>query len=354
MKIAVDCRMISNSGIGAYLENILNNLILHEELDFLLVGSISKLSKYSGKRNCRILPVDISIFSLKELLFFPVKEINECACFYSPNYNIPLGIKIPIISTIHDVLFLDNSHVGSKVKKYINYAYLQQAFIRSKIVFTVSEFSRSRIIHYFRHPSKIKVTYNGISGSFLNPGLLLPYFNFPYFLFVGNIKPHKGLRYLLEAYTSLERSGIAQKLVIVGNKENFKSSDVYIKTMIERGTLSNNVVFTGYIPSIDLVRIMKYADLLIQPSEYEGFGIPPLESMYLGTPVLLSDIPVFREIYKEFPVEYFKSCNADDLALKMRNNSYERICLSDQLKMKYNYQRSTQIVLNCILQNGKI
>lgn len=351
MKIAIDCRMISNSGIGVYLENILNNLIQNEKLALLLIGNPNKLSAYKGKRNCKILSVDISIFSFKELFCFPVNEINKCNCFYSPNYNIPLGIKVPILSTIHDVLFLDKPQIVSRVKKYISYIYLLQAFYRSKIVFTVSKFSYNRISHYFQNISKLRVTYNGIANSFFySSGSLSPYFGFSYFLFVGNIKPHKGLKYLLEAYISLEKRGITKKLVIVGNKESFRTSDIRIKSMIDHGVFSNNIIFTGYIPSRDLLRIMKFADLLVQPSEYEGFGIPPLESMYLGTPVLLSDIPVFKEIYKDFPVTYFKSCNPDDLAFKMQNNSYERVCLSKQLKEKYSYQKSAQIILNCMLK----
>lgn len=350
-KIAIDCRMFQNSGIGRYLENILANLVdLCAEVSFLLIGNPNELSHYADNPTCEILPVDIPIFSLKEMFDFPVKDVNQCTCFYSPNYNIPLGIKVPIISTIHDVLFLDIPGLISKFKKSVNYLYLKQAISRSNLIFTVSKFSKDRILLHFPKANNIVVTYNGISEYFNQVHEIPPFFDFRYFLYVGNVKPHKGLECLLSAYKKLENKNVLQKLVIVGDVESFKTGDEQIKFMLKQGAFSKNIIFTGRVTDKELVSIMKYADKLIQPSLYEGFGIPPLESLSLGTPVILSDITVFKEIYQGYPVEYFQCNDADDLAVKMGNNNLQRIELAKELKERYSYRKSAEIILKNIIQ----
>lgn len=348
LRIAVDCRMIADSGIGCYLKSVLNYFVQNDEISFLLVGEKVKLQAYSFHGNCEFLDTKIPIFSTQELFYFPVEEINNCDCFYSPNYNIPLGIKVPVFSTIHDVVFLDVPIV-SRIKQWGYYLYLQQAVFRSRLIFTVSDFSRKRILHHFFRTSEIIVTHNGIAEHLLNVKKMIPYFDFPYFLYVGNIKPHKGLKILLEAYQSIESRGTDKKLVIVGNMDNFKTADTYIRSLIEKEVLSKNVIFTGRVSDEELVSIMRYAVLLVQPSMYEGFGIPPLESMCLGTPVLLSDIPVFKEIYKDFPVRYFRCGDVNDLAVKLQNQLFERIILPEELRNRYSYQKSADIIL-CNIQ----
>lgn len=123
-KIAIDCRMINNSGIGTYLREILPYL-LETQNQFLLIGNREKLKEFLEYKNVELLECDIKIFSLEELFFFPVKPINQCDIYYSPNFNIALGIKIPIYLTIHDVIFLDMPELTSKLgyivrKFYIN------------------------------------------------------------------------------------------------------------------------------------------------------------------------------------------------------------------------------------------
>ena len=347
VKIAIDCRMLNSSGIGRYLKAILELLTSYNQYSFLLIGKKGELDCWVGRDNCLILPCNITPFSAKEFLSFPVAEINKCDCFYSPNYNIPLGIKVPIFSTVHDVVFLDLPIV-SRIKRWIYYSYLRQAISRSKLVFTVSDFSKKRILCHYSNAPEIIVTYNGIANHILNVENLTPYFDFPYLLYVGNIKPHKGLKTLLEAYQAIERGGTDKKLVIVGNMDNFKTTDTHVQSLIEKGVLSKNIIFTGRVSDEELIRIMRYAALLVQPSLYEGFGIPPLESMYLGTPVLLSDIPVFKEIYKDFPVRYFRCGDVNDLMAKMQEQSFGRITLSKELKNRYNYQKSAEIILRNI------
>ena len=116
-------------------------------------------------------------------------------------------------------------------------------------------------------------------------------YNLPerFILFVGNIKPHKNLKNLLLAYKILLDRNNKIKMVATGKKEGFIVSDEGIKTIMnENKVLADNVLFTGYIDGDLLPGIYKMADVFVFPSFYEGFGIPPIEAMAAGTPVIVS------------------------------------------------------------------
>jgi len=318
MKIAVDCRMLGMSGIGVFLENILSYLIpQNTNIDFILIGSAEKLGQYKDLSNCQMLINEIPIFSVKELLFFPVKEINKCDVYFSPNFNIPMGISIPIFSTVHDVVFLDIKGLTTKIGLQIRKYSIKRALKISKKVFTVSNFSKERIQYHYGNLDKLVVVYNIVKPN-INKFIIKeksPYL-FDYVLFVGNIKRHKGISLLLEAYRILLSEGFEKKLVIVGSCENFKTEDIEIKELMYNN--KNDLVFTGRLSDDELYDIMSHATLLIQPSLYEGFGIPPLEALYFGIPVLISNIPVFKEIFSKLPVNYFNIDNIDDLVVKIK------------------------------------
>lgn len=104
LTIAIDCRMIKCSGIGTFLRGILPYLLLHRNMEFRLIGPVSQLSKYINS-NVIIIPCKIPIFSWKEFLLFPRNKLKGCDIYFSPNYNIPGFLSIPVFSTIHDLLF---------------------------------------------------------------------------------------------------------------------------------------------------------------------------------------------------------------------------------------------------------
>lgn len=338
--------MINCSGIGIYLKNILTYLIEDISIEYILIGKRCQLIEFSNHSNCKIVDINIPIFTVKELFQFPTAVVNSCDCFYTPNYNVPLGIRVPIISTIHDVLFLDIPNLTSRLGYVIRYLYLKQAIKRSKRIITVSQFSKHRIDHYFANQNRIVVAYNGIAQHVESYKLKkTPVFDFDYLLYVGNIKPHKGLKTLLRAYESVRQCGDNRKLLIVGEKNNFKTSDLSLKIKAE---FVDDIIFTGRIEDEDLLNVMYHASLLVQPSIYEGFGIPPLEALYLGTPVIISDIPVFKEIYSDYPVVFFKSEDCEDLATKILKTSTQRIYLQGSLKYKYSYKVSANIIIETI------
>lgn len=332
-KIVIDCRMINNSGIGTYLREILSYL-LETNNYFLLLGKRKELINYLTNKNIEILECDIEAFSLKELLFFPIKKVNECDIYYSPNFNISLGIRIPIYLTIHDVIFLDMPELSTKLGYYIRKIYYKLAYYKATKIFTVSKFSKKRIQYFLGKKKKIIVTYNGISNYILQKSDE-KYSKKNYIIFVGNIKKHKGLKTLLQAFKLLREEGTDLKLVIVGNQQNFRTRDEETINLLKNKKLEKSIIFTGYIKNMELKKLIAEAKILVQPSLYEGFGIPPLEALVLGTDTIVSDIEVFKEIYSELPVVFFKKNDEKDLKKKIQNmNKMKKL----EKKIKYSYE----------------
>lgn len=343
MRLSLDCRYIGQSGIGTYIENIVDNLLTyHTEHQYVLICNKGTQIKHSS--NVKIVETDIKPFSLKELFSFPVEEINKSDTFFTPYINIPGRIKVPVYSTIHDVIFFDVDGLVSPVGKLMRRFFFKRAIRLSNKILTVSEFSKGRILRHFPTDKEIVVAYNGVPYKILECNLTRTQKK-DYFIFVGNIKKHKGLHVLVEAYCQAVEKGLKSKLIVVGNKDKFRSADSNFESLINSEI---GVEFTGWISDEKLLRLISEAQALVQPSFYEGFGIPPLEALCLGTNVLLSDIQVFKEVYKEFPVTYFKTGDADDLARKMLSFQISEIpeIVKVKLKDKYSYQRVVNTVIN--------
>ena len=355
MKIAIDCRHLYSSGIGSYLKGCLP-YFLNSDNDFILLCNYNNLFNIKNHKNAKIISCSVKPFSLKDTFFFPkkiIKEINSCNFFFSPYFNISNGIKIPIFTTIHDIIFPDmpelTSFLGLKARMY----FYKRCFRLSKKIFTVSNFSKTRINLYSKNLKPVIVTYNASQSYFhLKNNYNGKSIKKEYILFIGNIKKHKGLDYFLDAYYEAIKNGLKHKLIIVGNADNFRSkySDFQNKLKLFK---DGEVTFSGYLSDDKLANLLSEASLLVQPSLYEGFGLPPLEALNSGTLALISDIPVFREIYNGFPVVFFKAGDTTDLKNKLLlillNNKAQKISIPEELQNKYTFEKTANIILNEIL-----
>jgi glycosyltransferase involved in cell wall biosynthesis len=166
-------------------------------------------------------------------------------------------------------------------------------------------------------------------------------------IFIGNIKKHKGLNILLDAFLQCRKEGLNYDLVIIGSQKNFRSGDKEISKRLA-GLQGQGVTFTGFLNDDEKWKLLAQSALLVQPSLYEGFGYPPLEAMLCGTQALISDIDVFKEVYSDFPVIFFHAGDNRDLHDKLQeilsDKKQHSINLNDTLKNKYTFEKTFSIV----------
>jgi glycosyltransferase involved in cell wall biosynthesis len=350
MKIALDCRMLNASGVGVYLRGCLPRL-LDSPHSFILLGSRRELAVFAEGRACTsVVDCPVKPFSLRELFAFPgrlSREINRCDLFYSPYFNVPGGVTVPVYTTIHDIIFPDMPELTGPLGLAARMWFYRRAFRRSKTIFTVSQFSADRIRHYAGAALPVTITHSAIQPYLLEEAAVPCKTNT--ILFIGNIKKHKGLWCLLDAFLQGRAEGLNYKLVIVGEKERFRSVDTEALKKIEGSSI---VEFTGFISNEKLKVLLAQSALLVQPSLYEGFCLPPLEAMVSGTAALISDIPVFREIYGDFPVTFFRAGDSNDLKDKLmdllKGRQMPQVALSEDLKNRYTFQKTTDIILKTL------
>lgn len=359
MKICIDCRLIDSGGLGTFLRGILAHLLDRSgdggATTYLLVGDTARLAPYASA-GAELLHCTLPIFSEAEQLRYPYREVNRCDAYLSPAFNLPLGIRIPVYTVVHDVLYMDMPHLTSRAGYLLRRFYLAMALRQSRHVFTVSHFSRSRILAHFPRVRSLSVCYNGLDETFARPmdsTSPLPAWatSAPYYLYVGNLKPHKGIDTLARAASMLPEG---HRIIIAGSGDNFRSGlDVDTSEAIERGTASGRIYLPGHIPASMLPSLYARATALVQPSVYEGFGIPPLEAMSMGTPAVVSDIEVFREVYSGFPVTYFRAGDPRSLVTALLATT-GRIDLSPALRERYSYRSTARHILERITGRADI
>jgi glycosyltransferase involved in cell wall biosynthesis len=209
--------------------------------------------------------------------------------FFSPGYNGPLPLGFRYITSIHDTNFLDLPENSGRFRSTYFERVIGTIVRNASRVLTVSDFSRRRICESFSvDAARVVNVGNGVDRSFRPDGNVLKT-GFPYLLYVGNRKPHKNLDRLLEAFTLAE---IPQeiKLLLSGVPDRMPSNK------IRNLHASNRIQFAGLIPETVLPSYYRGALGFVFPSLYEGFGLPPLEAMACGTPVLTSNVTALPEI----------------------------------------------------------
>jgi glycosyltransferase involved in cell wall biosynthesis len=313
-KLIVDARMIDSSGIGTYIENVLSRII-NNKLNFkiILLGEKEKLAHKFPE--VEIIECSSSIYGVKEQLDFIKKTPKEYDLFWSPHYNIPVFSKKKLLVTIHDFFHLDMPEFvqGFEKKLYARLMFNRVSKRASEII-TVSNFSKKQSAVHLGKNNNVNVIYNGVDQKWFE---LEKDKNKEksYILFVGNVKPHKNLKNLIKAY-ELVKNDIVEDLVIVGKKEGFITGDSYISSL--NSDLLKRITFTGYVSDAELKDWVCNAKALVFPSIYEGFGLPPLEAMACGTPVITSDAASLPEVCKDASV-YFDPYNIEDIAEKLKS-----------------------------------
>jgi glycosyltransferase involved in cell wall biosynthesis len=279
MNICIDCRLLCASGIGVYLKGCLPYFFSSQHR-FILLGEKEKLSKHIQDRsNCELLSCDFKPFSIQELFAFPShirKIINRADVYYSPFFNIPHGLTIPVYTTIHDIIFPDMPELTSKTGLAARMWFFRRACKKSQKIFTVSEFSKSRIEYHLGTAKPVIVTHSALQPMFLAyRNKVRDVQKTQTIVFIGNIKKHKGLELLLDAFRLARNDGLPHRLVVIGVKEKFRTADNAFLQKIESSG-GEAITFTGFISDEQVTDYLSSAALLVQPSLYEGFCLPPL------------------------------------------------------------------------------
>ncbi|MDR3434534.1 MAG: glycosyltransferase family 1 protein [Rouxiella aceris] len=265
-KILIDNRWRGFGGIGTFAEET-NKINHYRNADFL------------GKP---VNPLDC-LKLCKKTLF--VKD----SVFFFPGYIPPLFSKAPYVFTIHDLNHIDRSENSSFFKRLFYKAVILRGCKQAKLIFTVSEFSRNRIIQWSGvSEDKVINVGNGVSENFTPEGDAIGY-PFEYFLCVSNRKIHKNELGTLEAF-KISQLPDSIKLVFTGqvNEE--------LNAKIIELDLQDRVIFTGFVKQNDLPKLYRGAKALVFVSFYEGFGLPVLEAMASGVPVITSTTTSLGEV----------------------------------------------------------
>ena len=307
MRVAIDARKLHDFGIGTYTRNLIRHLArIDSESEYVLLcheGDLAIGPQFGP--NFRTVLEPSPNYSLREQIHVPwVLHRERPDIFHAPHYVLPPAARCRSLVTIHDCIHLMfPQYLPSRAAYLYARAAMWAAVRHSHKILTVSEASKRDIIHFFNvRPEKIVVVYNAIDERFrtvpseddvarVRERYQLAH---GFVLYVGNIKPHKNLVRLIEAYDQLRRRGFEDlKLLIIGDEI---SKWPALRRAVHRHKLHKHVRFLGYLPDETLAVLYRLAAVFVFPSLYEGFGLPALEAMACGTPVVTSNVSSLPEV----------------------------------------------------------
>lgn len=303
MKIGIDARKINDLGIGTYIKNIITRLPLLSDDEYVLFGSSEKLKDY----NIPVIEFNLPVYSIKEQIKFPgIIKKSGIDLFHSPHYVVPLfsfkkaECLRSMVVTVHDLIHLIfPEYLPSRPAYFYAKFMISSACRKAKKIITISENTKKDIIKYFNlEPSKIKVVYLGVSEIFKQSAEKSAKARAKYgkyLLYVGAIRPHKNILTLIESFYKLKKEkNIKHNLIIIGRGKMPYINEV--KRKINNYFMQNEVLMFENLPQKKLIEFYCGSDLFVFPTLYEGFGLPVLEAMACGCPVLTSDTSSLPEV----------------------------------------------------------
>jgi glycosyltransferase involved in cell wall biosynthesis len=224
----------------------------------------------------------------------------------------------PVVVTVHHLnIFRDFPKIYNEMNSlYFRYELPRSLRVADKII-AISESTKNDILRYYpkTNPSKIEVIYHGLDQRFFSYGGSVKKLDHDYLLFVGGRNVYKNLETLLQALAKIKDKFNNLKLILVGPDTSSDTLKAEEDMCLELG-IRDHVINKGMVSDDELISLYANARALVVPSLIEGFGFPLLEGLACGCPVIASDIPVFRELGKQF-VNYFNPNSPDDLAEKL-------------------------------------
>ena len=358
MKIGIDARLINETGIGIYTRNLIQEMGVADDKNTYVVylpkNAYDSFDLPNPRWEKRL--AQIPWHSVREQLLMPWIFIKEhFDLVHIPYHNIPIFYPGKFVVTIHDLTIL-HFNTGKattlplflyKLRRLGYFITLAVGLRRAAHIIAVSETTKQEIIDHFQiHPGKITVTYEAVRKI---GGTRKRLVTEPYLLYVGNAYPHKNLEYLIRCFRCLVSADNKTKLVLVGNDDFFYGR---LKRIVGDLKISDRVLFFGSADTGTLRSLYAYALALVFPSLMEGFGLPPLEALSEGCPVICSDIPVFREILDSVPM-YIDPFSEKDLVATLKQTVADPLGLrekqlpqANKLLAKYRWDTMAHLTLS--------
>src|ERR1700722_4056524 len=314
VKIAIDIRRMTDFGVGTYIRNVVRTLgRLDGETEYLLIGPTGKVQEF-GPLPANFHPIEIaaperSVKGYRE--FRAVLKNIDCDLVHVPNlFSVPRALPCPYVMTVHDMLeHMARAREQSGFWRSVHFQLTKRVLGGAARIFAVSNFTKNEMEKLFEIPAeRIEVVYNAIDERFLHGHasaadrqLIVQRYQVtdPFLLYAGRISTHKNVVRMIEAFsalnTQLEKDGELPdlKLIIIGDD---LSGNPDLRRTVVRSGVNNDVRFLGFVP-IEVLRIFyDMAKIFVFPSLYEGFGLPPLEAMAHGTPVVASNVSSLPEV----------------------------------------------------------
>lgn len=305
MRVAFDAHVVGEreSGNETYALNLLRSLVANPGGDTYQV-----LTPHPDRLRAVVeLPPSAEVVQVRpaaSLLRIPFGIPNAVRRHRSEvlhvSYVAPPLVACPTVVTVHDLSFVAYPRSLSRRARFMLTALVPLSVRRAARVIAVSRFTRDDLVRRYRVPEgKISVVYEAAGPAFrvlddagsrpLPAGVIEPFV-----LAVGNLEPRKNLARLIEAFAAVAREpGVSAKLVLVGKA---KGQEDALARLVEKHGLRDRVIFTGFVAEEQLVVLYNRAAVFVYPSLYEGFGLPPLEAMACGCPVIASSVTAMPEV----------------------------------------------------------
>jgi len=323
-QITIDARWLKG-GIGTYTEHLLEGLSKSRNGFEIEAITRPEHADVVGQWCAKVRIVDAPIYSMSEQWALPRITVGA-DLLHVPHFNVPLFHRGQLLVSILDVIHItDPAYKRNLAMQLYARPMLLLAARKANHIVTISEYSKSQIIEHLRVPEqKVTTIRCGVNGQFRcedreeasDSVQRCLGISAPYVLYVGNLKPHKNVPILLQAFSILHsRRALGHRLVIVGDDR--KSSGALIEECTRLG-IGEVTTFLRYVPAEVLPKLYSAASVLVMPSRVEGFGLPVLEAMAAGTPVVCSRAASLPEVAGEAAV-YFDLSSPEDLASAIEN-----------------------------------
>lgn len=305
--IGIDARKAQDFGIGTYVRNLVQALAgLDRENRYVLFARPQDQELFQDlPETFRVVVESAPVYSLRELAALSLQIVKQrLDLYHATHYVLPWLLPSKVVVTIHDIIhllypdFLPNRFAFLYAQRMIG-----RSLSRGDRIITVSGNTRADLLRYFDVDNrKLEVIYNGVEDLYrrrvgpeeLEHWQLALGITPPYLLFVGNPKPHKNLDTVVKAYARARRqAGFTAPLVCVGNRA---ANEFKIRQRAESLGVGSHVRLLGHVPQEALPAIYQGATLFLYPTLYEGFGLPIVEAMASGLPVITSNTSALKEI----------------------------------------------------------